>query len=238
MIRRFIRPYQEFIQPAGLFALIVLIISIGIVPGAGKAYEVWGQLQTERQEVADLQQKAQFLASLDESTLFDQLSTLTAAIPVDKSVPTILSTIDGVSAKTGSIFSSLQLSAPGSLATEAAKRQTTEEAALGSYLLPFTINMEGSYAKLRDTVDTLTTSRRLLRIKNFTISFQGDVGRALLNMDTMYAPIPKSVAGKKLVPIAASENTILSTVANFPLLSKTTAAAGVPAVPRSDPFSP
>ena len=237
-IRKFLRPYQEFILSAGLLAVSAIVIIFGIAPGVGKVYDVWTQLQKEQQEVAALRVKSQFLASLDETTLFNQLSTLTAAIPVDKSVPTILSTIDGVSAKTGSIFSSLQLAAPGSLATEAAKRQTTEEAALGSYLMPFTLNMEGTYAKLRDTLSTLTSSRRLLRIKNFTISFQGDVGRALLNMDTMYAPLPKAVTGKTLVPLTAGENAILTTVGALPLLSTSGTFTGLPSGTRSDPFSP
>lgn len=239
LIRRFMRPYQEFILPVGLISVSVIVALVGVIPGIGKAYDVWGQLQTERQEVADLSAKAQFLSSLDETTLFDQLSALTAAIPVDKSVSTILGTIDGVSAKTGSIFSSIQLSSPGSIATESAKRQTTEEAALGSYLLPFTLNMEGSYARLRDTLDTLTSSRRLLRIKNFTISFGGDTGRALLNMDTMYAPLPKPVAGKKLTPLSASENTLLTTATSLPILFTGISTAVPPnAGLRVDPFSP
>lgn len=238
MIRKLIRPYQEFILPAGLIAASALVAVVGIVPGVGKTYEVWSQLQSERQETADLAQKEQFLASLDEATLFNQLSSLTAAIPVDKSIPTILSTIDGVSAKTGSIFSSMQLASPGTIATEAAKRQTTEEAALGSFLLPFTLNMEGSYAKLRDTLDTLTTSRRLLRIKNFTISFQGDTGRALFNMDTLYAPLSKAAVGKKLAPLSSAETSFLSTVANMPILFKGVAGGVASSIPRTDPFSP
>lgn len=238
LIRKFIRPYQDFILPIVLLVASIVVVFVGIIPGVGKTYEVWGQLSTERTEVTNLRTKAQFLASLDETTLFNDLSTLTAAIPVDKSIPTILATVDGVSAKTGSVFSSFQLSAPGSLATEAAKRQTTEEAALGSYIIPFTLNMEGPYAKLRDTLDALTTSRRLMRIKNFTIGFQGDTGRALINMDTLYALLPKPVAGKTLVPLTTAENTILSTVGNLPLLSKTTVFTAPSSGPRLDPFSP
>lgn len=240
LIRRLLHPYQEFILPVGLLCVSAGVILFGIVPGAKKTYEVWGQLQSERAELADLKEKAQFLTSLDETTLFNQLSQLTAAIPVDKSVSTILSTIDGVSAKTGSIFSSLQLAAPGSLATEAAKRQTTEEAALGSYIIPFSLNFEGSYTQLRNTLDALTTSRRLLRIKNFSISFpSADLGRALLSMDTLYAPFAKPVAGKKLVPLTSGENAIISRAESLLLLSTgDQAAAAIPVVPRPDPFSP
>ncbi|MBI2404692.1 hypothetical protein HYV22_00755 [Candidatus Gottesmanbacteria bacterium] len=239
MIRKWLRPYQEFVLPVILLGVSSLVILVGVIPGVRKTYQQWNQLAAERGEVTELREKAAFLASLNETTLFDQLSSLTSAMPIDKSIPSIFSTIDGVSAKTGSIFSSMQLASPGSIATEAAKRQTTEEAALGSYLIPFTLTMEGSYSQLRDTFDTLTTSRRLLRIKNVTVSFTTEsLGRATLSMDTFWAPLSKSSLGKKLVPLTGKEDSLISRVGNLPLLSAVGVASGVPVVPRPDPFSP
>ncbi len=241
MIRRFLRPYQGFVVPVGMLVLCFIVTIFGIIPGARQTFALFNQINDARQEVSDLRAKATLLGSLDEATLFNQLSLLSSVIPVDKSVPTILSTIDGVGAATDTIFSSLQLTSPGSLATEAAKRQTTEEAALGSYLLPFTLTMEGGYQQLRNTLASLTSSRRLLRIKNFSISFANSgVGRSIMSMDAFYAPLPKSLASgtKKLVPLTQKEDTILTQVSNLPLLSRGVAPVGVVSVPHIDPFSP
>lgn len=239
MIRKWLRPYQEFVLPVTLLGVSSLVIFIGVIPGVRKTYQQWNQLQVEQQEVTELREKVTFLASLNETTLFNQLSSLTSTIPTDKSIPSIFSTIDGVSAKTGSVFSSMQLASPGSIATAAAKRQTTEEATLGSYVTPFTLTMEGSYSQLRDTFDTLTTSRRLLRIKNVTVSFTTESsGRAILSMDTFYAPLSKSSIGKKLVPLTGKEDSLIARVSNLPLLSRVGVATSVPVLPRPDPFSP
>ncbi len=241
MIRRFLRPYQGFIVPVGILVLCVVMTVFGIMPGARQTFVLLGQINDARGEVSDLRVKVTLLQSLDEVTLFDQLSLLSSAIPVDKSVPTILSTIDGVGAANGTLFSSLQLTSPGSIATEAAKRQTTEEAALGSYLLPFTLTMEGNYQQLRNTLASLTSSRRLLRIKNFTISFVGSgVGQSILSMDASYAPLPKSLATgtRKLIPLTQKEDAILSQVSNLPLLSGRAVPVGVVNLFRVDPFSP
>ncbi len=222
-----------------MLAVVAILIIFGIFPGARRAYELYNKLGEERQEVADLQARVNLLASFDEAVLFEQLSTLTSAIPVDKSIPTILSTVDGVSAKTGSVFASMQLASPGSIATEAARRQTSEEAALGSFLLPFTLTVEGDYSKLRDTLDVLVTSRRLLRIKNFTLSFsKTGQGRAVVSMDTLYAPLSKiSPSGRKVTPLTQKETEFLTRVANIPLLA-TPLAIGATFEPRPDPFSP
>lgn len=240
MTRKWIRPYQEFVLPIVLLGVSGLVLFIGVIPGIRKTYQQWSQLAAERQEVAELREKATFLANLDEAVLFDQLSLLTSTIPTDKSIPSIFSTIDGVSEKTGSAFASMQLASPGSIATEAAKRQTTEEAALGSYVIPFTLTVEGSASQLRDTLETLVNSRRLLRIKNVTVSFTTESsGRATLSMDTLYAPLPKATFGRKLVPITGKENSILSRVATLPLLFQTAVVPDVPiGIARPDPFSP
>ncbi len=240
-LRRMLRPYQGFFVPAGILTLTAIIVFFGIIPGAKRTWTLFGLANSERSEVNDLRSKVAFLDSLDEATLFDQLFILSSAIPVDKSIPAIFSTVDGVSGKTGTIFLSLQLGNPGSLATEAARRQTTEEAALGSFLLPFALTIEGSPQQLSDTFASFVSGRRLFRIKNFMITFANPtVGRAIVSMDAFYAPPPKSTGGgKKLVPLQPKEEALLSRVASLPLFSKELVAGPAPlGTQREDPFAP
>ena len=58
-------------------------------------------------------------------------------------------------------------------------------------------------------------------------------------MDALYAPLAKIVSGQKLVGLSAKEESVISRVANMPLLSETGIAGTsfTQVVPRPDPFS-
>jgi len=96
---------------------------VGIVPLGGKAIDENNELPALSSEVAGLKNKTSVLQTIDENEMRSDMQTLLSAVPSDKSLSTLLSTVDGLAAATGVSVDTISLERPGSLATASARRQ-------------------------------------------------------------------------------------------------------------------
>src|SRR5258706_7276015 len=101
-----------------MLLLSVVGFAVGIIPLAQKELALSGEVTSASGEVQSLQRKASVLDSLDEEALKNDLVTLVTAVPADKSLMTLLGTIDGVTRKTGVSLVDISLTKPWSLATD------------------------------------------------------------------------------------------------------------------------
>lgn len=229
-IRTFIRNYKGVMGSGALLVFAAIGIFLGIIPAGKRVYELYGQVNETAKSVATLRQKNAILDSLDENDLRQQLLTVVSAIPSDKSIPSIFLTIDQLASNNNVSISDMNINSPGSLATEAAKRQTTEEKVLGTSLLPFTISVSGQLTGMQSFFAKVSSVRRLVKLRNFDVSFAHEVSSPSGNISVkmglyaFYAPLPalNPQAEQTLPTLTSDEYGVLAQLNGYPWLSQST----------------
>lgn len=216
----------------------------GIVPAVQKIAEIKNQSLQLSASVERLQTKLKLLDNNDEIALRDQLVALLAAVPSDKSLPTLFSTIDGLSSLTGVTVTELALTKPGSLATGSGTAITSEEKKIGSSLLPFTVTITGTFDQIHAFLAQIVAVRRFLRVRNFEILYSNTTMLTVhLGMDAYYVPIRQFVGSVEapLATFSEKDQQIISQVTAMPVVGVAESQAITPnsqtEPARTDPFS-
>ncbi len=249
-LTKILRQYRDLIISIGVILVSLLGLVVGVVPLVQKTIALNKEYRALSQEVDVLRNKVSVLQSIDESAMKKDLQELLYAVPSDKSLSTLLGTIDSLTAKTGVSAGNFSLSKLGSLATSSAQRLTTDEKTVGSNIVPFTMNISGTLDQIRGFLATSISVRRLFRIRSFAVSFvrtdTESTGSAIMTsahmaMDAFYSPLPTSIGsiGQQLSDLSGEEKDLVSKVAGIPLLVPL-----FPALPpaalgpaKTDPFS-
>lgn len=212
-IRRLLRVYQGFVVSGAMLLFGVVAIVFALIPGIRATRELYGQLRQTEQSVLALEKKNVFLASLGEDELRENVLMLLSAVPQEKSVPTIFSTVEGLANQGGVSIVDMSLTSPGSLATGAASRLSK---------LPFSLTASGSYDQIRAFIGGVNAVRRLFDVTSFDVSI-GAAGatQVRLSLAAFYQPLPTNV-GNVQGPIAVlsqKEEGVLATIMQYPDVS-------------------
>jgi hypothetical protein len=247
LIRRIIRLYQSFIISGTIVLFCLIAIFVGIIPGSKKIYSMVTGMYEQMKTVQLLREKINILNALDTQLLESYAAAAISAVPAEKSLGTIFSTIDGLTAQEGVAVGGISLSSIGSVATEAAQKLSKEEQQIGVNIVPFSIVVVGPIEQVRNVVEKAVKIRRLFRIRNFDLSFDNKTGttKSTIQMDAYYVPLPKSL-GKitdALKPLSDDEIRIINKISALPLVTRDIPVSSVSAQmqtePRSmDPFAP
>lgn len=241
--KRILKVYQRVIFLGVVTVFAVIAIITGIVPLAKKVIGLADQVSIMQGDVQALTQKSAVLQGLDEAALRNELVSLSQAIPPDKSLPTVLSTLDGVAGQTGVTIVSFELQKPGSLATQSAAKLTAEETKLSAHILPFTVSVSGTYNQIRSFLSTIGSVRRYFRVNTLDVNVSGAVTTARLAINAFYVPYPTAVGAvnQPISPLSAAEQDTITKISNLPLLVQEGFAVGSasasPSGSRVDPFS-
>lgn len=237
--------YQGIIFSLGMILLVVLGTIFGIIPAVEKVKQIRDDSIALSDTISGLQSKVNALNAVDEQTYTTELQDLVAAVPLDKSLPSLFSTIDAISGTSGVTVSDMTLTKPGAIATgSAVVSQTAEEKKIGSSLIPFTVTVVGSYTQIHDYLVQVLNVRRFFRVRNFEISFTDPSNITVhMGMDAFYSPlITKSeTITAPLVPFTKDELKVIATIQKMPLAGGVsvpgTGVAAQPETTRPDPFS-
>lgn len=240
--KKFFRIYGTVVKYGAITVASILVLIFGIYPLLTRTLNMADQQRTLSSDVAALQKKTAILNVLDEQALRDDIFALTTAIPPDKSLATVLYTVDTVSAQNGVAVADLTLQRPGSIATGSAAKRTADEARLGSNLLEFSITVKGSFEQIKSFINNLQAVRRMFRVRTLTMTFTEGELNANSNVYAYYSPLVV-VAPGALEPISPLSDDDLKTIAAvnaLPLASGVSAAPVVATVPsgnKTDPFA-
>lgn len=247
LIRRIIRLYQSFIISGVIILFCLIAVFIGIIPGSQIIFGMVRGVYEQTKTVQLLKEKINILNALDTELLQSYATAAISAVPADKSLGTIFSTIDGLTSQEGVAVGGISLSSVGSVATEAAQKLSKDEEKIGVNIVPFSIIIVGPIEQVRNVVEKAVKIRRLFRIRNFDLSFDNTSGttKSTIQMDAYYVPLPKSL-GKirdSLKPLSDDEIQIINKISALPLVTReapvSTGSAQMQTGPRSmDPFSP
>lgn len=246
-LNKIFRDYQGLILSIGILLASGLGILVGVVPLVQKTIAMNTQLNSVSAEVDVLKNKVSVLESIDEVSMRNNVQILLSAVPSDKSLSTLLGTLDGLSAKTGVSVGSFTLAKLGSLATDSAQRVSANEQAVGGNILPFTINISGTFDQLRGFLAASVSVRRLLRIRTVDVAFattasgSARTASATLGMDTFYAPLLTTIGSvsQPLTPPTSTDDEIVAKMAGMQLLIVPSAPLPPPSLgpAKPDPFS-
>jgi|GEM_PF-605764 len=245
--RRFIRLYKSFIISGTIVLFCILAIFIGLLPGSRTIISMGKAVYEQSKTIQLLEEKLQILNALDTDLLQTYAGAAISAVPAEKSLGTVFSTIDGLTSKEGVAVSGISLSSIGSVATEAAKKLSLEEQKIGVNIVPFSIVVIGPIEQVRNVVDTAVKIRRLFRIRSFDLSFDNISGttKSTIQMDAYYVPLPKTL-GKltdSIKPLSEDEVAVINKINALPLITQSipvsTGSSQFQNEPRSmDPFAP
>jgi Tfp pilus assembly protein PilO len=249
-LNKIVREYQGMIISAGILIISGIGILLGVVPFVRKTIDMNTQLNSVSAEVDVLKNKVSVLQSIDEVSMRSSVQVLLSAVPSDKSISTLLGTLDGLSAKSGVAAGNFSLSKLGSLATESAQRLSADEQAVGGNIVPFTVNISGTLEQIRGFLTTSVSVRRILRVRTIDVSFPktesestaaASIASATLGMDTFYSPLPSAIGSvsQPLTALTSLDDDMIAKVSGMqllvPLYTPLPSPAGGPA--KADPFS-
>jgi Tfp pilus assembly protein PilO len=229
-------------MPAGLLVTAICIVLFVLLPAIGRTVEQFEDVNILRDQVDILQQKVNVLNNLDESNLEQNVALATSAISVDKSLPTILTTMEGLSERAGVTLLSLEMDSPGSLASQAANRQfSAEEKKIGAFSVPFSVTLSGTFDQIKTFLATSNKVRRLVRARSFTINFNEEELKTQISFETFYAPLSVRNEIEKLQLLKNKDFETLATLEQYPNVGALPMFTPVTSSPqgeaRPDPFS-
>lgn len=222
-LQRYLRIYQGFVVSGAILLFGTVALIFAVLPGIRATRDLYENLNVIKKDSEVLSHKLQLLEGLREDDLRNRLVALLSAVPQDKSVPTIFSSVEGLSRESGVSILDMSIANPGSLATPAAMRQSPVEKKIGASTLPFSLTATGTYDQIRAFVSEVNKVRRFFDVTSFTLTIaDAGVTRVSLSLAAYYQPLPTKV-GSIEAPVAAlskKEEEVLTKVVEYPDVSQ------------------
>lgn len=226
-LRRLLRIYQGFVVSGAILLFGTAALIFAVVPGVRATGNLYGSLKELEKETQALSGKLTFLEALNEDDLRIRLVTILSAVPQEKSIPTIFSTVEGLANQSGVSIVDMSLTNPGSLASGAATRQSTAEKKIGASTLSFSLSASGTYDQIRAFVGRINKVRRLFEVTSFDLSIANTgTTQMRLSLNAFYQPLPIKVGSVEapVIALTQKEEEILAKITQYtdvsPLLSE------------------
>lgn len=240
-LRKLLQEYGPILRPGAVLLVIIVAFFVGVVPLARKSLDLWNQNRSLSRELTLLRHKAAVVTSLDPNALRTNLGEIDAAVPTDKSVPSILTTVEGLSGQVGVSLLDLTLSGVGTLASESGKTAAPHPS--GAQVVHFSATVEGTLSQIYQMLRTLSTVRRFMGIRSFDMAVAGNGNvRTKFEMDAYWHPLPSAIGSveSQIEPLTGEEESEIANIASLPNFGFTSAlpppSLGGPV--KADPFSP
>jgi Tfp pilus assembly protein PilO len=239
-LKKYWRLYKELIISICMILVSILGVIFGIIPATQKVIAVRENSVNLTKSIQVLRTKINILESKDESTYRDEFTQLLEAVPGDKSLPTVFTTLDGLCQQSGVTLLEFSLAKLGSIASNSGTgRPSAEEQKIGSNLLPFTVTVSGNYTQIYAFLTLVNNVRRFFRVNNFEISFADITGITIhVGMDAFYAPVSTALglADAPLVPLSQREEDVITRISQMPYLGYSAATSLPSAQPSESSF--
>lgn len=235
------RVYRPFLKPGFIIIIVVCGVLFGIVPAIRTSLGLWGEYRSLSKDVADSTRTLAVLESLDGDTLKKNVFDMSGVLPTEKSIPSILTTLDAMGSQTGVGIVDVTFSGGESIsATASAKQGATHPT--GARLVQLTTSIDGTVSQVSEFFGLFGVVRRLLGVRSFQITITPpDRMQAKLELDGYYLPLAKSAGGKLAVisGLTQEEEAMITNVSSLPLLGQAPTFLPPPSTAaKPDPFSP
>jgi len=225
--RRLYSKYRGFTFPVVLTVFSIFLFFAVIVPVIKQTISIYQEAKVIADEVDILKKRLSVLQAIDEATVERQLVMATSAVPIEKSLPTILRTIDAIGGQTQVTVTNVSIDQPGEISTGSAKALSDAERRFGMHLLPFTVSLTGTYSQLKAFLLLSTQVRRFIRATEFAVDFTGvadspDQITTQVLFDAFYSPLKLANNRDQIEPLLPHEEKTLSDLVGYPYVGEIT----------------
>lgn len=225
----YIEKYKIFFVPVTVLALGILISVLVTIPQFLKLFDTFRSINELNAKKTFYQQKQQRLESIDEGKYRLDLDTALVALPVEKDIPGVLGELLVALGGSGLNLEGITFSvAPP-------ESEKTQEYAV-------TINASGEESSLRNFLERVTVSPRLIKLTSIEVSRNsGKNISAGITFVTFYQLLPKSIGSvdDKLPEFTQADTVVLADIAqkvkSFPKVGSQTSQS---TRGKLDPFRP
>lgn len=237
--------HETLVTYAAIFVVALMGLIVGVIPALQKDLVLFGAVQSEKDDVENLQKKSSLLASYLKDDLENLFTMVLSALPSDKSISTFMETVETVVAKHNLVIVSEEFERIGPVASQSDKTKSTGIEALGMIL-----KVRGELSDLRAFFEDIIHVRRLVAVKDVDISFsvRSNQPEAVIRLETYYAPLPSTIgsASEALPQLSEQQSQTLEKLSQYPVVYQTggtptqaTPSAVEPQTPSTtDPFNP
>jgi|GEM_PF-3465717 len=217
-IRRIIRLHKTLVIYSVLLIAGLICLFVGLIPAVQKSITLVQDLRTMEEDIVRIQKKVNIFHSLDQADLEQNAKETVAAIPADKSVDTLLSTIEAVATKNNLFISDMSIEGITFLTTGLEKQAVKPE----EYSLTETITLQGELIQLRNFLSECVQVRRLMRVKDIKLTsmLNSNFFTVKLSIEVYYLPFPLSI-GKPSDPLevfSQKELATLEKIKSYPIM--------------------
>lgn len=221
-LKRLFIHYNEFVVPIGTMIGVVLLFLIVIIPLTNRIVTTWQEGTKLSEELASMKEKLSVLDSYDEDTLNTQLSEITSAIPTDKSVPSLLQTVEQVGSEVGATIKLIDVQEVGTIASQSGAVLSKIDRQFGAFTLPFSVKLNASFDVIQAFLERTATARRFIRAKAFVLKFsEAELIDIHITFDTFYLPLQKR-DNTVVVKLTADEEELIESISQMQDFSKST----------------
>jgi len=187
--------YRESIIYGCVLIVGIFTLILGIIPAIGNAWNIQNEINGVVKEMGALEKKATTLTALDSTAVTTDFQTVLIALPSTKNVSSIMGSLEKVADAVGIPIVGFSMDTLGQVGTGSAKKRTAEEQKIGVQVLSATVSVEGTIEKIRDYIDAIQKTSRLMRVKNFDLSFssKNNAMHSKIVIDTYFAEFPKTI---------------------------------------------
>jgi len=200
----------------------VLAILLGILPMWKTTWQKVTTMNELTKEIEKLRTKSQELEALNKDKILSDYEYVITAVPNEQSVSTFMTTVDTLATEKNVTLRSFTIDTIGISASASAQKKTSEEQSLGASIVSANVSLDGSLEDIRDFLVTVGSIRRLLRIKQFNISFGKQSSMTCqIQLEAFFLPLPATI-GKPSDPLpkySEDQKNALTRLSGFPLVS-------------------
>lgn len=172
--------YSVFILPFVSGLIILALLLFVVRPRLGEIFELRGQVAKAREDAVVLENKLSTLQNFDQDKLLSDVKKVETALPSDKDLQGLLSTLERLAAETGVGISAVQLT-PGQISPIPAGGAAEN--------FPVKVTITGNFFQIKSHLARVFESIRVIGVKSLTITL-GTVGSAslsaTLNLDSFF----------------------------------------------------
>lgn len=241
-ITKLFRIYRTVTLSIFLIFGSIMAVLYGIIPGFKTIQAIYIDTRNLEDEVNGIKKRVNILSAQDPRLLDNYMNLLLSAIPVEKNLDTILTTLDGVTVQSQMTELNFEIEKPGSIATSSGKLQEKNGDMLDNNSVSVSILVGGTPDNAKNFLNKVGNVRRLLRISEANIRFPDNLDIAEVDMvvDAFFAPLPQTI-GKPSDPLeefTAAEQQVLNKLGTFPEMRFENSRHVVPVGGKTDPFTP
>lgn len=225
--------YAKLVQEFGVYvgvliALVILIFKI-LIPQVQSVFANKTVVNGGSQRLEALQTKTQTLRTTNKIEVSNRLKLLNIALPIEKDIGLMLSSIDNIAAKSNTRLGTFSVKV-GSFATQSAIPTTSS---IGVPSLEVRLNLIGKTADIAEFVRQTSKALPLMQVTSVSI---GGVSSTVQLLYYYKPPIPISQTVDIPLPILSSQNKTLKEIEGREVPAVESQGSEVVRTSRTNPF--